>query len=104
MAVVDLMNSMRKKLLVQSAEAGFDLLALEIRMWELLDMMDDATMATSSQPKHKQVSVVSSTVYLVYLLWPFPDSHSLSLHVCQFEHITESSYVCTAQSLSPKIL
>ncbi len=36
MAFADLANSMRKAILVWSAQAGFDLVALEIRMWELL--------------------------------------------------------------------
>jgi len=36
MAFADLANSMRKAILVRSAQAGFEVLALQIRMWELL--------------------------------------------------------------------
>ncbi|KAL0056040.1 hypothetical protein WJX82_007096 [Trebouxia sp. C0006] len=88
MASLDLANSARKRVLVQSAEAEY-LLALESRLWELLpaslmvaaivalvaegcyvlyckrmsphtntaNIVDDATVTTSSQTKHQQVNV-----------------------------------------------
>ncbi len=81
-------------------------------------MVDDATVPTSSQTQHQQVNMALPVVkpaYLLSILHTYchtcipvlaipalivPFSACLSL----FEHITESSYVCTAQSLSPKSL
>ncbi len=68
MVVADLMNSMRKKLLVQSAEAGVAFLAVETRMWELL-------------PAFLMVATISA---LVVEVWHPPFSWCLMVHPACF--------------------
>jgi len=68
MAFADLANSMRKAILVRSAQAGFEVLALQIRMWELL-------------PVFLMIAISSA---LVIEVWHPPFSSCLMVHPACF--------------------